>query len=441
MCFENKDEIIAYYQSGATQREVTSEFNISRDKFRYLLLYEDVPIRRSHSKLSVDEETQQEIVEDYQNNTTFAEIKDRYGTGRKQVYSILGKNKVELRGPGWHSSETNRKYEWDYEFFTRETPETYYWAGFILADGCLRVDEKASHDQIEVALSTKDLDHLKEFCDAVDISHDAINFRSDADICRVALNKQGLHEDVERFGIVPNKTYDWHDPEPIPEKYLPHFLRGWFDGDGSVSESQIQLCSHKHGTRYYARQLKRLGYEGTHSFYEQTDGDVYDVLCVAGRQQILDVWRTCLKTDDPYMARKHDRFKRIEKGKPIDVDVDPQPVWKVCPDTYEDLEYYASVFDAADDTDRTRKTVKSACNKTRKSAGYYWRFDGQSFEPSEISTNCLEVLQLDPETGDKLNRFRSLKEAASKVGGDPSALGKACRGALNTSAGYSWEYA
>ncbi len=51
-----------------------------------------------------------------------------------------------------------------------------------------------------------------------------------------------MNFDLEKFNIYPKKTYDIHFNFPfekIPNEYLWDFIRGFFDGDGQISYSDI----------------------------------------------------------------------------------------------------------------------------------------------------------------------------------------------------------
>lgn len=40
--------------------------------------------------------------------------------------------------------------------------------------------------------------------------------------------------DLEKWGCIENKTFKLKFPEFLSEELVPHFIRGYFDGDGSV---------------------------------------------------------------------------------------------------------------------------------------------------------------------------------------------------------------
>jgi len=45
---------------------------------------------------------------------------------------------------------------------------------------------------------------------------------------------QQIRKDIYALGFNHKKTYDWKNLPSIPENMYPHFIRGYFDGDGSI---------------------------------------------------------------------------------------------------------------------------------------------------------------------------------------------------------------
>lgn len=56
-----------------------------------------------------------------------------------------------------------KKYNVNENFFSLDTPESFYWAGFIAADGCILKNLKV----LEIGLGIKDKKHLKKFKSAI----------------------------------------------------------------------------------------------------------------------------------------------------------------------------------------------------------------------------------------------------------------------------------
>lgn len=139
-------------------------------------------------------------------------------------------------------------YNCDHDFFSRDDEESFYVAGFIAADGCVK-DRKSSAGNIRyevaIALSKTDKSHLekiKNLLGADNPIHDCLvknsKYNSDwndtwkSEIC---ITSKQMVDDLKRFNIVPRKSLIYTFPELMKTHPLKHhFLRGYHDGDGSI---------------------------------------------------------------------------------------------------------------------------------------------------------------------------------------------------------------
>jgi hypothetical protein len=110
--------------------------------------------------------------------------------------------------------------------------ESCYWAGFLAADG--NVDSKG---RIRIMLKYDDIRHLEKFKMFLGSTHSIASNTTKYNRCSFEVTNREMCEVLDlNFNIRPNKTLDITFPA-IPKKYLRHFIRGYFDGDGSVCES------------------------------------------------------------------------------------------------------------------------------------------------------------------------------------------------------------
>lgn len=106
--------------------------------------------------------------------------------------------------------------------------EAAYWAGFILADGSVR-QKNASMD---ISLHESDATHLRAMA-AFICPTTEVNQCFGRPAVRFCVHGRPIVQALRRFGIVPQKSYGHPLPE-LTESERPHFLRGFFDGDGCV---------------------------------------------------------------------------------------------------------------------------------------------------------------------------------------------------------------
>ena len=113
--------------------------------------------------------------------------------------------------------------------FKEHTREASYWAGFLAADGC--VDDK---NRVRIYLQYSDHEHLQKFKDFVGSSHH-LNLDKARNRCSFEFTCKPMVEDLLKWNIVPRKSITYQPPVDLPN--LPDFLRGLFDGDGTICES------------------------------------------------------------------------------------------------------------------------------------------------------------------------------------------------------------
>ncbi len=113
--------------------------------------------------------------------------------------------------------------------FREDTEQAAYWAGFLAADGC--VDAKG---RIRIYLQLSDVAHLEKFAEFVGSSH-KINTNEERNRCSIEFTCSSMVADLRKWNIVPRKSVTYTPPEN--PNHLPHFMRGLFDGDGTICES------------------------------------------------------------------------------------------------------------------------------------------------------------------------------------------------------------
>jgi hypothetical protein len=152
------------------------------------------------------------------------------------------------------SFSKNRKYFLDEDFFSKDTEESFYIAGFIAADGCVMNKDKSI---LVIRLSNKDIDHLKKINELMTSTYPIKsfispnyfknpNYKKESEFCSLRVNSKKIVKDISRFGIVPAKTYGLEFPDwLLNHEFFNHYLRGYIDGDGSFYERKdgsIQFC-------------------------------------------------------------------------------------------------------------------------------------------------------------------------------------------------------
>jgi hypothetical protein len=121
-----------------------------------------------------------------------------------------------------------------------DTEEKAYWLGFLYADGCVY----KNRPRLELSLQKSDTSHLNKFKNFLKYEYPIIE---DSFRCRLSINNKQIYNDLLKLGCIPNKSLILLYPtkEQLPEEYTIPFVRGYFDGDGSIITRKTRI-----GTEY-----------------------------------------------------------------------------------------------------------------------------------------------------------------------------------------------
>ena len=196
-----------------------------------------------------------------------------------------------------------------------DTEHKAYWLGFLTADGYL-----SSRGTLELTLSEKDANHVSLFKKDLDSEH-TISIR-ECNIngnkfkqCRLAFTDQEIASDLRRYGINNNKTFNAYIPfEHIPKHLIRHYIRGLFDGDGSVfnnGKDRINVLIACTASIAMGNDLIDCLFENdissTYSIDKRTKNNVYSIH-VNKTREIQRLYKWMYNDSTIYLERKYNRF-------------------------------------------------------------------------------------------------------------------------------------
>ena len=180
---------------------------------------------------TLDENQKKEIISQY-NIKTSVELAKEYNVSRGQITKLWYDN--DLIGKDKHT------YPFDYKYFERiDSDDKAYFLGFLAADGnVFQRENKKSQAIIRLSLQKNDRTILEMFKFYINsdkplhISTRQCSYISYIYSLELVSSKMAL--DLEKYNIKPNKTYDYEIVD-LGKKYMSHFFRGYFDGDGCIT--------------------------------------------------------------------------------------------------------------------------------------------------------------------------------------------------------------
>jgi hypothetical protein len=168
----------------------------------------------------------------YEGGETTIELSKEYGVGDSCIASWIKKAGGRIRS----NSESKRKYKFDEHFFDNiDTELKAYWLGFFMADGYIGKFLNKWRN-FWCTLAAKDGDHLEAFLNDINATYSAKYYERDghqkAQICLTSI--PFVDNLINKGWIKFKKDGDLSLLDCVPEHLFHHFVRGFFDGDGSI---------------------------------------------------------------------------------------------------------------------------------------------------------------------------------------------------------------
>jgi len=124
-----------------------------------------------------------------------------------------------------------------------------YWLGFIMADGNIYHYKNSDKVQFELKIKQEDKEHLEIFADAISFPKDkirsgsAMRKGSETYYASIRSYNKSFCNNLIKHGIVDRKSGKEFLPKEIPMEFQRDFVRGFWDGDGHLSQHDIFVAS------------------------------------------------------------------------------------------------------------------------------------------------------------------------------------------------------
>jgi len=117
------------------------------------------------------------------------------------------------------------RYRFDVNYFRSiDTDAKAYWLGLLAADGCV------TDRSVALSLKYSDAAHVRAFKDELAANQPVYRSR---DMAGLLIYSIAFAKSLAARGLVRRKTKRLIFPD-IPDRLAPAFIRGYFDGDGSI---------------------------------------------------------------------------------------------------------------------------------------------------------------------------------------------------------------
>ena len=126
------------------------------------------------------------------------------------------------------------KYKINYDFFKTWSKQMAYVLGFLFADGSLENSPYIRGKYIRFSNTEPSI--IKKIKRIMDSKHRIVKMHPPGNRkvkYFLRIGSHLLYNDLEKLGLFPNKSSTMTFPK-VPDSFISDFVRGYFDGDGSV---------------------------------------------------------------------------------------------------------------------------------------------------------------------------------------------------------------
>lgn len=252
-----------------------------------------------------DKELLKELYEAHKSYDKVAEI---LGCNYKTVARWM--KKFDIANVGTQGA---RKRNLNHDYFEEiNTEEKAYWLGFLYADGCVYRGSGSYSYRLQINLQARDRIILEKFQSAIESNYKIQEKKvNNADCVLLKVNSTKMCEDLMNLGVVPRKSLICTFPK-LRSDLIPHFIRGYFDGDGCITRTEsrgkwgINIC----GNQAFLTSMQNIFKENDIlvNIYDNNHS-VAKTLETGSHVMISKLYDFLYKNATVYLERKYEKFQ------------------------------------------------------------------------------------------------------------------------------------
>lgn len=271
-----------------------------------------------YNEIIFTENQKEDIKNGYLSGISTVKLGNMYDVSHKKIAKILDEYNIPRTGVG------RRKYYLNESYFENiDTPNKAYILGLLYADGSnniskytvsISLEEKDKHILESIR---KELNYNKEL-EYIDYSNKHDFGYSYKNQYRLLFFSKKLCNDLNDKGMFSNKSLILKFPNWLDNNLKRHFIRGYFDGDGSycphiTENGKFQPLITFTSTNDFCKDLQKYLIESLNI----PCGNIYDASChngitkvlsFSGRLQVKTFLDWLYRDADLYLYRKYNKY-------------------------------------------------------------------------------------------------------------------------------------
>lgn len=252
------------------------------------------------------------IINLYNSGLTSWKVAEICNRSQSFVIKTLKNNNVPRRTT--HSYVT--LYPANENFFNEiDTEAKAYILGFLYADGNNYIGKTNHSNEISISLKETDFLILEKI---KNLLSPATQLKYKNSYCLLKINSKHISNQLTNLGCVPNKSLILKYPNFISDELTHHFIRGYFDGDGSIYKKTKdndwgwQITSTNDFCKSVDKIIKKeLNINTYLRVCKPETNKITSTLATGGNLQVFKVLEWLYKDATIYLERKFNRYLQM----------------------------------------------------------------------------------------------------------------------------------
>lgn len=269
----------------------------------------------------MDKSDKNDIIKLYNDGNSIRKISIDLGIKYYTIYKIIESENIIIRSNKFNS----RKFNLDHSYFDNiDSEDKAYFLGLMYADGYVKFDR----EMFGITLNSRDIDILEKFNKCLNSTYPIRTYNEKKkfgkyeyfiESSRLECTSSNIYINLQKYGVLKSKTNILKPPLFLDKSLNQHFIRGYFDGDGSISFDSGKAKSW------------RIGFLGTYDILSwinkilinnnvaysmlkicrKKDSDIVGQISFGGNNQVYNIANWLYKNAKYFLNRKYLKYHEM----------------------------------------------------------------------------------------------------------------------------------
>jgi hypothetical protein len=199
-----------------------------------------------------------------------------------------------------------KKYKIDESYFDNiNTEDKAYFLGMMYADGCNQ------RSRFNITLAKKDSYLLEQFAKFLQTDK-PVDFPNKTNVAKIDICSSKMCRKLSSLGCVPRKSKIITFPKFLPSELVNHFIRGYFDGDGSLTKCNTTWNIYIAGTLDFCNGISSsidfLKLEPL--IFPHKSNSIY-YFSISGEKRVTEFMEYMYRGSTIFMERKKEKYNEM----------------------------------------------------------------------------------------------------------------------------------